>query len=67
MRMRVESSGGLAMTEGLNELYGLGYGFHRQEEERVRALTHADVRQAAGSLLAEENAVWVRALPSGSG
>jgi zinc protease len=65
MRLRVESSGGLGMTEGLNELYGLGYGFHREEEERVRALTIEEVRETAGHLLAEENAVWVRVLPGG--
>ena len=43
--------GGLAITCGLDELYGLGHGASDEEDEKIEAVTPAEVQQAAQKYL----------------
>ena len=49
--MTLQNNGELATACALNELYGLGYRYPLELEERLRALTPEAVRDAAATLL----------------
>jgi len=46
-----ESNDAQALRSALDELYGLGYDFYTEHEERIRAITEEDVRRVAGKYL----------------
>lgn len=46
-RVRMQDNAELGMMTGLDELYGLGYDFYRQMDERYRAVTMADIQRVA--------------------
>ena len=49
--------GGLAMSSGLDELYGLGYDSSEEDEERIMELTTLKVQEVAQKYLSSENYV----------
>lgn len=52
--MSLQNNGELATACALNELYGLGYRYALELEQRLRALTPDDVREAAAGLLTDD-------------
>lgn len=53
----LQDNAALSQASALNELYGLGYDYTFQREERIRRITGEDVRQAAESILNHEQRV----------
>ncbi|MBU1693829.1 MAG: insulinase family protein [Verrucomicrobia bacterium] len=62
-QMSLQDNSGLAQMCALNELYGLGYRHAFTAEERWRALTEDQVREAAASLLTPERQAVSIVLP----
>jgi zinc protease len=62
-REKSQSNGPLAMECALNELYGLGYAYGLEIEQRIRQLTADDVRAAAAAIMRPEQAVEVTVRP----
>lgn len=62
-QMSLQDNGGLAQACALDELYGLGYDHTLKTEERMRALTPEDVRQAAASLFKPDRRAVSLVLP----
>ncbi len=52
--MSLQNNGELAVACALNELYGLGYRYPLEVEQRVQAVTPESVRAAAAALLLDE-------------
>lgn len=52
--MSLQNNGELAMSCALNELYGLGYRYALELEQRLLALTPEDVQRAAAELFLDE-------------
>ncbi|MCS6771771.1 MAG: insulinase family protein [Kiritimatiellae bacterium] len=52
--MSLQNNGELAMSCALNELYGLGYRYSLELEQRLLQLTPEDVRRLAAELLRED-------------
>jgi zinc protease len=46
-RVRMQDNAELGLMVGLDELYGLGYDYYRQMDERYRAVTTAEVQRVA--------------------
>jgi zinc protease len=63
-KLRYEATYDQALRSSLNELYGLGYDFHRRHEERIEAVTEADVRRVAEKYL--NHYLLITALPAES-
>ncbi len=54
--MDLQNNGGLATACALNELYGLGYRYPLELEQRLQRVTPEDVRAVAADLLVSEKA-----------
>lgn len=52
--MSLQNNGELATACALNELYGLGYRYPLEQEQRLQALTPEDVRALADALIVEQ-------------
>ncbi len=63
-QMSWQDNAGLAQTCALNELYGLGYGYSFTLEQRMRALTADQVREAAASLFRKDRQAVSLVLPA---
>ncbi|MFO7871288.1 MAG: pitrilysin family protein [Kiritimatiellia bacterium] len=61
--MGLQNNLALAMDCALNELYGLGCSYKFSTEERMRALTPEDIKQAASSILAKDRMAVSIVLP----
>lgn len=64
--MSLQNNGELAMACALNELYGLGYRYALELEQRLLALTPDDVRAAAAALLVEDRLATAIVRPAGA-
>ncbi len=53
----LQDSAALAQVSALNELYGLGYDHAFRKEERIRAITNKDIREAASTVFEDEHRV----------
>lgn len=62
--MDMQNNGGLALKCALHELYGLGYRYPLELEQRLMALTPEDVRTAADELLLKEKRATVVVHPA---
>jgi zinc protease len=60
-KLRYEANYDQALRAALNELYGLGYDFHTTHEERIRAVSEADVKRVAEKYL--KHYLLITALP----
>ncbi len=64
--MRLQDNSALAMTSALNELYGLGYDYDFKIRQRIEAITPAQVRESAASVLSTNRMAISIVLPSGT-
>jgi zinc protease len=62
--MSLQNNGELALSCALNELYGLGYRYPLELEQRVQAVTPEAVRDAAAALLTDERLAIAVVRPS---
>ncbi len=59
-QIEMQDNSTLSLMVGLDELYGLGYNFFKQADERYRAVTLDDVKRAANTyFVSDRNAVAV--------
>jgi zinc protease len=59
-KVALQDNGGLAMTAGLDELYGLGYKNFQTTDDKYRAVTPADIQRVVGRYFSDKpNAVAV--------
>jgi zinc protease len=62
-QMSLQNNGELAQACALNELYGLGYDYSFSTEERMKALSPEQVREAAASIFKPERRAVSVVLP----
>ncbi len=60
-KLRYEPNYDQALRSSLNELYGLGHDFHRKHEERIQAVTEAEIKRVAEKYL--NHYLLITALP----
>lgn len=61
--MSLQNSSDVAQIAALNEMYGLGYEYHFDTPNRLKALTLDDIRAAASSILLRDKAAVSRLAP----
>lgn len=56
-QMSIETNASLGFTSALNELYGLGYDYHKAHDAFIDKITKADIKRLAQEYLDLDNAV----------
>jgi zinc protease len=65
-KVRMQDNSELAMSIGLDELYGLGYDYFQKIDDKYRAVTSDDIKRVAKKYLSDQPHVTVVAGPGNS-